>query len=107
MVNTVVFPLNILRLIDFVAVSLHMNIEIGLDTGIVVIVPIMEESANSNSPSRWKCVLIDENKRNDVMCQNGTHIIRWSVCIQTKVMWNQSKSNFMTSRKLTAKSSFS
>ncbi|KAJ5951595.1 uncharacterized protein N7479_010008 [Penicillium vulpinum] len=52
------------------ALSLHKNLEIALDSGQIVIVPILEENHTTNpekapatDPSRWKCVLTDNSKR--------------------------------------------
>ncbi|KAJ5899517.1 hypothetical protein N7495_004261 [Penicillium taxi] len=45
---------------------LHRCIENALDCGDIVIVPVGSEI---NQPSRWKCVLINEARRNDIIWQ--------------------------------------
>lgn len=52
----------LLALTCYPALLLHFKVEEALDSGKIVIVPIVEDE-DVTTPSRWKCVLFDEAMR--------------------------------------------
>lgn len=62
--------------------TLHSALEQGLDQGIIVIVPL---AGGISVPTRWKCVVLDDTKRDDIIYQsyepqgNDPEIIRLRV----------------------------
>lgn len=62
--------------------TLHSALEQRLDQGIIAIVPLAGEIS---APTRWKCVVLDDTKRNDIIYQsyepqgNDPEIIRLRV----------------------------
>lgn len=62
--------------------TLHSALEQRLDQGIIAIVPLAGEIS---APTRWKCVVLDDTKRDDIIYQpyepqgNDPEIIRLRV----------------------------
>lgn len=58
--------------------SLHKALEQGLDSGKIVIIPIVEDETELNFlPSRWKCVLTDINCGKDTLLRYGGQETKW------------------------------
>ncbi|KAJ5241048.1 uncharacterized protein N7469_002639 [Penicillium citrinum] len=60
------------------ALSLHKRVEEGLDRGDIVVLPISQaqDTGDTEIPSKWKCVLVDQSKRGlTVTRMGGIHIL--------------------------------
>jgi hypothetical protein len=66
----------------FQGLSLHKNIEGGLDDGTIVIIPAPQ---GGEEEIKWLCVLVNESKRNDtfshIVTPGFTSIRKWKVSV--------------------------
>ncbi|KAK2812582.1 hypothetical protein FQN50_001226 [Emmonsiellopsis sp. PD_5] len=56
-------------------ISLHRNIEEGLDSGVIAIVPV--PPLKGDDVTKWKCVLVDQDKRDAIFWRSGRDIYTW------------------------------
>ncbi|KAJ5905247.1 uncharacterized protein N7473_002163 [Penicillium subrubescens] len=59
------------------ALSLHRALEEGLDSGKIVIVPIVEDKSKLAPPLRWKCVLTDSKCGNETLFRHRGVETKW------------------------------
>ncbi|KAJ5113262.1 hypothetical protein N7456_001796 [Penicillium angulare] len=52
--------------------SLHKNIEEGLDSGRIVIVPFPQDTGDTMTATRWKCVLTDKSQKDNMITQQSS-----------------------------------
>ena len=59
-------------------ITLHRNVELGLDKGYIAIIPVPEAK---NEISKWKCILVDESMRKATCLWLGSKFreIKWGV----------------------------
>lgn len=65
------------------ALSLHKRVEEGLDRGDIVVLPISQaqDTGDTEIPSKWKCVLVDQSKRGLTVTRMGGIHILWGVSV--------------------------
>ncbi|KAK2771292.1 hypothetical protein FQN53_005102 [Emmonsiellopsis sp. PD_33] len=56
-------------------ISLHRKIEEGLDSGIIAIVPV--PPLKGDDATKWKCVLVDQDKRDAMFSWTGREVYTW------------------------------
>jgi hypothetical protein len=67
-------------------ITLHRNVELGLDKGYIAIIPVPEAK---NEISKWKCILVDESMRKATCLRSysgelalprpRSHEVKWGV----------------------------